>query len=763
MAKTAALKIVGKAHQRLDAREKVTGKARYTSDVKIAGMAHGKVLRSPFAHAAIARISAEKAEKLPGVVAVLTRADLKGFALFGAAYKDQPIVALDKVRYAGDPVAAVAAETEAAALEALSLIEVEYDELPAVTSLDEALKPSAPLVHEAGTAGGELQGYRYETPKGFHGTNVCYRFGYARGDIESGFAKSARVFEDTFTFPRVQHFSMEPHVTVAHFVDGRLTVWASTQDPFALREHLSGIFHLPLNKVRIIVPYLGAGYGGKLSVKNEPLAAALSWKAQRPVKILNTVEESFKTVTRHAARCRLKTGVGKDGRLIARECEIYMDTGAYADAGPRVTQKAGYRAAGPYRIPHLKTDAYTVYTNTVPAGAFRGFGSLQVTWAYESQMDLIARRMGLDPLEFRRKNLLKKGELYTAGDTPVDCDLADGLAQAATAIGWNRKRSGIGRGKGLSCCMKDGGGTYKVSSAVVKMTVDGSIVLSTGTVEVGQGAYTALSQVVAEELCVPLQRIEVAELDTDATPYDSATNASSSMVVMGLCVQRAAQDLKRQLLRAAAKVLRTVPSRLALEEGKIHARDGESLSYQQVLIGHFGAKAGELVGKGSYQDKKSAKAVLGSPTTFWEVSWGAAEVEVDRETGLVDLLRYVSLADVGKAIHPEQCLGQDEGAVMMAIGHTLHEEMIYRDGQLANPGLINYHVPNFRDIPEELHSILIENHNGPGPYGSKGTGEGGLLPVAAAVANAVEDATGLRLYDLPLTPERVWRAMREMD
>jgi CO/xanthine dehydrogenase Mo-binding subunit len=273
------------------------------------------------------------------------------------------------------------------------------------------------------------------------------------------------------------------------------------------------------------------------------------------------------------------------------------------------------------------------------------------------------------------------------------------LVRAAKAIGWKRESSVPGSGKGLGCCMKDGGGTYKVSAAVVKMTVDSSIVLSTGTVEVGQGAHTALSQVVAEELSVPLERIEVAELDTDATPYDSATNASSSMVVMGLCVQRAAQDLKKQLLRAAAKVLRTVPSRLALKDGKIHGRDGQRLSYEQVLVKHFGAKAGELVGKGSYQDRKSARAVLGSPTTFWEVSWGAAEVNVDRETGFVELSRYVSLADVGKAIHPQQCLGQDEGAVMMAVGHTLYEEMIYRDGQLANPGLINYHVPNLISIP----------------------------------------------------------------
>ena len=281
-------------------------------------------------------------------------------------------------------------------------------------------------------------------------------------------------------------------------------------------------------------------------MKTEPLAVALSWKAQRPVRLAHSIEESFKTVTRHPARVQIKTGVTKDGKLVARQCLIYMETGAYADAGPRVTQKAGYRCFGPYRIPHVKTDAYTVYTNTVPAGAYRGFGTLQVTWAYESQMDIIAEKLAMDPLALRLKNLLKKGELYTPGDTPVDCDLKEGLLRAAKEIGWNKKDNKPDRGKGLACCMKDGGGTYKVASAAVKMNADGSIILLTGTVEIGQGARTALSQIVAEELAVPLSRITVADLDTDVTPYDVNTNASSSTVVMGLSVQRAAQDLKRQ-------------------------------------------------------------------------------------------------------------------------------------------------------------------------------------------------------------------------
>ena len=761
MRKAQALQVVGHAEPRSDGEEKVTGKAIYTVDIELPGMAHGKILRSPYAHARITRVDASKAQNLPGVFAVITRADQARLSMFGAAYKDQTIVAVDKARYAGDPVAAVAAVDEMTAEQALELIEVDYEELPAVTNIDEALAPGAALVHDASASGGEMMGQRYEAPKEFSGTNLCYRFSYTKGDVEEGFKSATHIFEDTFSFPRVQHFSMEPHATVARVDGDRITLWSGTQEPFTLREHLADIFHLSLNKIRIIVPYLGGGYGGKLAVKTEPLAAALSWKAKRPVRLAHSIEESFKTVTRHPSRVRIKTGVTKDGKLVARQCLIHMETGAYADAGPRVTQKAGYRCFGPYRLPHMKSDAYTVYTNTVPAGAYRGFGTLQVTWAYESQMDIIAEKLGIDPLEFRLKNLLKKGEAYTPGDTPVDCDLKAGLLRAAKEIGWSDKKK-KNRGKGLAVCMKDGGGTYKVSSAAVKMNADGSVVLLTGTVEVGQGARTALSQVVAEELAVPFDAVSVAQLDTDVTPYDVNTNASSSTVVMGLAVQRAAQDLKRQLLRHAARLFKTKAERLVLSGGKVHGAKGQSLSFEELMQGVFLSNAGELIGRGAYQDIKSKKAALGSPTTFWEISWGAAEVEVDRDTGEIKLNKYVSLADVGQAIHPVLCEGQDEGGVMNAIGHSLLEEMVYKDGQLLNPNLVDYRVPSFHQLPKDFETILVESHNGPGPFGSKGTGEGGLLPVASAIANAVYRATGLRLYELPLTPERVWRGLQKI-
>jgi CO/xanthine dehydrogenase Mo-binding subunit len=753
--------IAGTSAHRVDGVEKVSGKAVYTSDIRLPGMAHARILRSPVAHAKLVKVDASKAGEIPGVVATLTRDDIQDFNYkYGATYKDQSIVAVDKVRYVGDPVAAVLADDEATAERALELIEVEYEELPVIRDLEDAIAPGAALVHDAGVARAELRGSVYGAPERFNATNICYYLSFGRKEAEKGFALSDHVFEDTFRFQKVQHYSLEAHNNVAYYDGEKLTLWASCQDPFTLRDHLAGIFKLPLNRVRVVVPYVGGGYGGKLYVKAEPISAALSWMTRRPVKLQLSVNESFKTITRHPARVTVKTGVSRDGKLVARDCQVYMDTGAYADAGPRVTQKAAYRALGPYKIPYAKVEAYGVYTNTVPAGAFRGFGALQVTWAYESQMDMIAERLGLDPLAFRLKNLLKKGDLYTAGDTPVDCDLAEGLLKVADALKWHEGSPRANRAKGISCCIKDAGGTYKVAGATVKMSSDGSVVLLTGTVEVGQGPRTALSQVVAEELGLPLEQITVAQLDTDVTPYDISTSASSSMVVMGTAVLRAAQDVRKQLLQCAAKVLGQKADNLRLHNGHIVIGERPAISFSKVIVDFFGSKAGELIGKGLYKDKRNPKAVLGSTTTFWEVGWGGVEVEVDRDTGVIRVLNYVSACDAGKAINPEQCIGQDEGAVLFGIGHTLMEEMVYEDGQLLNGNLIDYRVPRFDDLPERLETILIENGNGPGPFGSKGIGEGGLLPVASAVANAVARAVGVRIQDLPLTPPKVWQALQ---
>jgi CO/xanthine dehydrogenase Mo-binding subunit len=460
----------------------------------------------------------------------------------------------------------------------------------------------------------------------------------------------------------------------------------------------------------------------------------------------------------------VKTGVKKDGAFVARHCEVYLNGGAYANSGPSVTEKAGYRAHGPYRVPSVLTDAYSVYTNTVPAGAFRGFGGPQVAFAYETHIDMIAQRLGMDPYELRMKNLLEKGESFSEGDTPVDCDLKAGLKQVADAIGWNsreKNRPAAGtkkRGIGLATAMKDGGGTNKPANAAVKIFNDGSVLLSTGSVEVGQGMRTAFLQVVAEELSVPTDKVRVAALDTHYTPFDKGTNASSATSVMGRAVLQAARDARTQFIRAAASVFRADEQQIRLENGMAICGE-QRLSFREIMQRHFQDTEGEIWGRGFFKVPKDGNIPLGSPSPFWEIGFGAAEVEVDADTGEVKVLRYVSLTDAGKMINPLQCHAQDEGAAIFGLGQALFEDLAYRDGQLVNGSLVDYRLPRFTDLPDIFTTFIMEGGGGPGPYGAKGMGEGGILAVAPAIGNAVYAATGIRLQGVPLTPELVRNGM----
>ncbi len=772
--------MIGQNLRRIDGRDKVTGRAIYTGDMKLPGMAYGKILRSPLPHAKIRRIDSRAAESLPGVLAVLTRENLQvAFPYHGPYVKDQPVLALDKVRYAGDIVAAVAATEERIAEEALKKIEVDYEELPAITTVEEALKEGAPLVHE------QLQG-RKEPDYGRGAThfihensNICIHFRYERGNIEEGFKAADFVYEDAFFSPSAQHYPMEPHISIANFDGHNLTIWSSTQSPFPVRQELSRVLGIPLSRIRLIVPYVGGGYGSKGGIRTEGIAALLSRLARRPVRLAFGAEETFKTICQPRAKVVIRTGVKKDGTFVARRSEVYLNGGAYANSGPSVTEKAGYRAHGPYRIAHVLTDSYSVYTNTVPAGAFRGFGGPQAAFAYESHLDMIAHRMHIDPLDLRMKNLLEKGEEYAAGDTPIDCDLKAAIKRVAGEIGWGSsdqelkgfdlssaegsrdKGSRIKRGKGIASAVKDGGGTNKPANAMVKIMNDGSVLLSSGSVEIGQGMRTAFLQIVAEELSVSPQEIQFAELDTHYTPFDKGTNASSATSVMGQAVQKAARDAREQLLSAAATVLDTEPSKLELKDGGVVA-PGKKLSFREVMRRHFADTEGEIVGRGFFKVPRDANVPLGYPSPFWEIGFGAAEVEVDEMTGEVKILKYVSLTDAGKMIHPLQCHGQDEGAAIFGLGQALFEELVYQDGQLVNSNLVDYRLPRFQDLPPSFHSHVLEEGGGPGPYGAKGMGEGGILAVAPAVCNAVQDAVGIRMQSVPLTPEMVWRAINKV-
>jgi CO/xanthine dehydrogenase Mo-binding subunit len=551
---------------------------------------------------------------------------------------------------------------------------------------------------------------------------------------------------------------------VAHFDSEILTVWSATQSPFPVRQELARVFGLPFSAVRVIVPYVGGGYGAKSGIKTEGIAACLSRMCGRPVRLAFGADETFKTICQPRAKMTVKTGVKKDGAFVARHCEVYLNGGAYANSGPSVTEKAGYRAHGPYRVPSVLTDAYSVYTNTVPAGAFRGFGGPQVAFAYETHIDMIAHRLGMDPYELRMKNLLEKGESFSEGDTPVDCDLKAGLKQVADAIGWNsreKNRPAAGtkkRGIGLATAMKDGGGTNKPANAAVKIFNDGSVLLSTGSVEVGQGMRTAFLQVVAEELSVPTDKVRVAALDTHYTPFDKGTNASSATSVMGRAVLQAARDARTQFIRAAASVFRADEQQIRLENGMAICGE-QRLSFREIMQRHFQDTEGEIWGRGFFKVPKDGNIPLGSPSPFWEIGFGAAEVEVDADTGEVKVLRYVSLTDAGKMINPLQCHAQDEGAAVFGLGQALFEDLAYRDGQLVNGSLVDYRLPRFTDLPDIFTTFIMEGGGGPGPYGAKGMGEGGILAVAPAIGNAVYAATGIRLQGVPLTPELVRNGM----
>jgi CO/xanthine dehydrogenase Mo-binding subunit len=594
------------------------------------------------------------------------------------------------------------------------------------------------------------------TLKPQRGTNICHRFSYARGNAAAALDDAHIVLDDTFDFPRVQHYAMEPNAAVAAWDEtGALTVWAGTQNPYSVRVELAKMFGVPLARIRIVVPHLGGGFGSKTYAKLEPLAAVLARAAGRPVRLAASAAEAFQTVRRCGARVRMRVGLGRDGALLAVECHADYDVGAYADIGPRVVQKGTYTATGPYRVPHIALAAHAVYTNTTPGGAFRGFGVPQLAWGLESLLDVAAERLDRDPVDLRRQNLLAHGEEFAPGDTPIDGKFEESLSRAVEAV--TLTEGAADRGRGVAAMLK-ASIAPSVSEAIVRLHADGSVTVLASTVEMGQGARTALAQIAAEVLAVPLNHVTVAPPDTAITPYDQTTSSSRSTTMTGRAVQEAAADVRDQLLRIVADHFQVVGRELTVEESSV-VSGGRRLSYPEVLALRFGMTGGELIGRGIVAPGRT-QAPLGGSTPFWEMAVGAAEVSVDEETGAVTVERYVSVADVGRAVNPLILEGQDEGAVVQGLGHTLFEEMAYADGHLLNGNLLTYRVPRAEDVPAALECRFTENADGSGPFGAKGAGEGSLIPVSPAVANALARLTGIRLRELPLLPERVWRALR---
>ena len=746
---------VGRSMRRVDADEKLRGEAQYVGDIVVPGMLHGKVLRSPVPHARIASIDASEALAMPGVVAVLTGDDLLDIDPFwGHAIKDRPIVAMGVVRFVGEPVAAVAAVDEATADAAVKAIAVEYEDLPVVGTLDEALAPDAHLVHD-----GPIR------PGLFHGLgtlperegNVCYRYRIGSDAVDPIFATADVVIEGTYEFPGVYQYAMETHSVVAQ-VDGTgIQLWATCQHPFLVRAEIAALFDVPLGKVRIHVPYLGGGFGSKSYTKMEPITVALARKAGRPVRIVNRVDESMVTTRRHNARTWMRTAATKDGRLLARDCVVWFDTGAYADNGPRVTATGGDAAPGPYRWSSYRVDAQCVYTNTAPSGSYRAFGASHLQWVGEIQVDEVARRTGLDPVEIRRRNLAHPGEEVRKGGKPLDADLVGDVEKVAAALGWDRPRD-PDTGRGLSVGLL-AAGAHPVSSAVVRMEADGDVVVLVGSTEMGQGQRTAMAQIAAEVLDMPAERVRCQGTDTRFTPYDRSTGASRSTTLAGLAVQKAAAEVRADLLDIAAVVWPDPGAPIELRDGAAWCGD-ERRTYPELIARRFGLSGGQLTGEADVHPQGTGSYAEGP--VFWEICIAAVEVHVDRETGRVSVRRTATIADVGRAINPQLVERQDEGATMQGIGNALLEEMVYADGILLNDNLLEYRIPTIEDLPPISTCVIVENGDGPGPFGAKGCGEGAFAGIIGAIATAVADA-GVPVRALPLTPERVWRSIHESE
>lgn len=757
---------VGKSVRRPDLVEKVTGTAQYTVDVTMSGMLHAAVVRSDRAHARVLGIETAQALGMSEVVAVVTAADLEPlFARFGHVISDHYILATDKVRYFGEPVAVVLAETPGAASDAAELVYVQYEDLPAVMNAEQALAENAFLVHErsydstADDSFKNLAGKKAESVESSDSalTNVCHEASLAWGDVDSAFETAHLIVENTVHYPMLYGYAMEPYNAVASYGDGELTVVSTAQHPFMVRDDLARIFSLPLSKVRVTTPYLGGGYGTKSYTKVEPLAAVASWVVGRPVKLVLSVADSIYTTRVDSAEVYVRSAFDKDGLILAREFDIIMDSGAYADNSPLVLAKAVNRCFGPYRVPNLRVRGRSIYTNTAPASSYRGFGAPQGNLSGETNLDRAAEQLGIDPADIRRRNLVLPGEEILRGKRGIDADLPADLELVVASLERDRVDK-PGYGIGFGCSASDAG-AYPISTAQVRIQADGSVIVLSGSTEMGQGSRSALAQIASEELRVSLDVVSVVQSDTAVTPYERTTGASRTTTLVGLALQRACADARSRIRDMAAEVWGCAPDEVIDIDGGVESPAGATLPYGDVVRKWFGGSAGEVTGVGLLR----REGVTDKMPPFWETGMVGVAVDIDLETGMVRVDQLVTVADIGFAINPRAVEGQDLGAATQGLGAALYEELIYDGQQLVNANVVDYRVPRMTDMPRKIDLILAERRDGVGPYGAKGAGEGQLNPIGGAVAAAVARATGKWPTRLPLTPERVWRLINDLD
>lgn len=742
---------IGDSPARVGGVGRVTGAQQYVADLRLADELHAKLVTLDCARARIVSVDSSAALALPGVHLVMTADDLpQPVPRFGPQYSDRPVLAVGETKYHGEPVALVVADSRELAERAAALVRVEHEVLAPVFTIAGALGADAPLVQDPSLRPGDR----------LAGTNVLREHRVGWGDVDAvANDPDLVIVEQRYSFPVVTHFAIEPHAFMAAPDGDGIAVWSTIQHPNWLQKLIATVVGMPLSRVRVYAPDPGGGFGGKQHAKLEPAVVFAALRLGRPVRLVLTLEETFQAVRRAACESHVRTGFHRDGRIAFQDIEADYLIGAYADIADRVVGKGSYPAAGPYNVPAVRILARSVLSHTTPSTAFRGFGNPQVNWAVESNLDEGAHALGMDRLEIRLKNLARRGDAFIPFDTPADGDWEQAVRLAAERIGWGSPLP-PGRGRGITVGIKSGP-TTGLSYSTVRLLADGSVVVFAGTSDMGQGARTVFAQIAAQELGCPLDWVTVVMGDTAIVPYDQQTSASRSTVLMGNSVLMACRSIQARLGAMAARMHGVDEAQVRVDRGVVRVGDRE-LAIIDVLKPGLGALGGEITGLGEVRKDADPSHPLSGAPAFFEFNCTAIEAEVDRETGDVTLLKHVTVSDVGKALNPLQVRMQDEGAAIMGLGHTLMEHCIYDDeGRIRNLGAIDYRIPTSMDLPLWLHSEAVENEDGPGPYGSKGMSEGALLCVASAVGAAVREAIGVPIRDLPLTPERVWRAIHE--
>ena len=774
------LNYVGKKSERVDTFEKLTGSAVYAGDMIFPGMLHAKVLRSPHARAEIVSIDTSQAAKLPGVHAVITGKNLD--YRLGLYLVDKYILAKDSVRHYGEAVAAVSADTLETAAKAISLIKVEYNILTPVLDPLSALEKDSPLVHP------DLDNYSYVeaafTP--VPGTNIANHTKLRKGDIEKGFEDSEFTIERRYTNPNVQHVPMETHVAIGKWSKGdNLKVWTSAQSPFTVRNLLAYSFGLSHNSIQVHVPYVGGGFGGKAGIGIEPLVLVLSRASKgRPVKLCATREEEFSMLPcRSGLVYDIKTGVSKEGKILAQKMTMYWDSGAYADYAVNVTRASGYSAAGPYEIPNAWIDAYTIYTNKPFGTAYRGFGHVEFSWGIERHMDLVAKTVGVDPLEFRKINAIKPGSVTLTGEviTEHKGNVTKCMETVADAVGYGslseeekgyELKTGLKIGKSVAALHKAPAmPPFTASAVILRMNEDGTVIANFTLTELGAGTYTSVAQILAEELKFPLEKIKISiESDTDHDPYDWQTVASKGLILTGNAAILAARDLLRQAYDVASRILRASTVDLEHDCDRIFVKHEpeEFVTFKSIAVGYAYPDGkgigGPLIGVGKYcaqgltnLDKETGQ---GKPALDWTYGAHGLIVAVNPKTGEFNVLKLASAFDVGRVINPQAVRGQAIGGALQGLGTAMCEGYIYsKDGRLLNSSFTDNKIPTSLDLPSAVEVYAVETPQIDGPFGARGVGEHSMIAVCGALGNAIQNAVGADLTHMPIRQEDVWRAL----